>query len=132
MTEMSFVFFFRAAPTAYGSSQGRSRIGAAAADLHHSHSNAGSKTCLRLMTQPTAMPDIFNPLSRARDQTRVLMDTIQICFCCATTGSPELSFKGYVEVILATEALEQDSCHGEVKTGQHIWGEGHSGVEARV
>ena len=36
----SFVFF-RAARTAYGGSQARGRIGAAAAGLHHSHSNGG-------------------------------------------------------------------------------------------
>ena len=34
---------FRAAPTAYGGSQARGPIGAAAAGLHHSHRNAGSK-----------------------------------------------------------------------------------------
>ena len=38
-----FVFCpFRAAPTAYGRSQPRGLIGAVAAGLHHSHSNAGS------------------------------------------------------------------------------------------
>ena len=35
--------FSRAAPTAYGGSQARGQIGAAAACLHQSHSNAGSK-----------------------------------------------------------------------------------------
>ena len=35
--------FSRAAPMAYGGSQARAPIGAAAADLHHSHSNVGSK-----------------------------------------------------------------------------------------
>ena len=35
---------FRAAPMAYGSSQPRGGIGAAAASLHHSHSNAESLT----------------------------------------------------------------------------------------
>ena len=34
---------FRAAPTAYGSSQARGPIGAVAAGLHHSRSNAGSE-----------------------------------------------------------------------------------------
>ena len=34
---------FRATPAVYGSSQARGRIGAAAANLYHSHSNAGSK-----------------------------------------------------------------------------------------
>jgi len=40
---------FRAALVAYGSSQARGGIGAAAASLHHRHSNIGSKPCL----QPT-------------------------------------------------------------------------------
>ena len=31
---------------------------------------------------------LFNPLSKARDRTRILMDTSQICFCCATVGIP--------------------------------------------
>ena len=36
-------FLFRAAPSVYGSSQARGQIRAAAAGLHHSHSNAGSE-----------------------------------------------------------------------------------------
>ena len=47
------VLFFRAAPTAYGSSQARGQIGAAAAGLHHSHSNVGSM--LRLQPTPQLM-----------------------------------------------------------------------------
>ena len=39
-----FFLLFRAAPVAPGSSQARGLIGAAAAGLHHSHSNAGSLT----------------------------------------------------------------------------------------
>ena len=35
--------FFRAIPLAYGGSQARGQVGAAAAGLHHSHSNAGSE-----------------------------------------------------------------------------------------
>ena len=31
---------------------------------------------------------ILNPLSKARDWTRVLMDTSQFHFCCATLGTP--------------------------------------------
>ena len=38
-----FSFLFRAAPVAYGSSQARGQIRAAAAGLHHRHSNAGSE-----------------------------------------------------------------------------------------
>ena len=37
---------FKAAHAAYGGSQARGRVGAAAASLHHSHSHAGSRPCL--------------------------------------------------------------------------------------
>ena len=43
------VLLFRAALAAYGGSQARGRIGATAAGLNHSHSNAGSEPHL----QPT-------------------------------------------------------------------------------
>ena len=53
---LSFFFFFffffvfsRAVPATYGGSQARAPIGAVAAGLHQSHSNAGSKPGL----QPT-------------------------------------------------------------------------------
>ena len=63
-----FVFAFsRATPEAYGDSQARGRIGAVAASLHHSHSNARSEPHLRLTPQLTAMP------CEARDQTQNLM-----------------------------------------------------------
>ena len=50
-------FFFRAAPTACGGSRARGRIGAVAADLHHSHSNTGSELRLRPTPQLMATPD---------------------------------------------------------------------------
>ena len=43
-------------------------------DLHHS-----SRQC--------RIPD---PLRETRDQTRILMDTSQICFLCATTETPDI------------------------------------------
>ena len=52
-SKVLFKFFFslfRAIPAAYGSSQARGGIGAAAAGLHHNHSNMGSELCL----QPTS------------------------------------------------------------------------------
>ena len=49
--------FFRAAPTAYGSSQARGEIEAVAAGLHHSHSNARSEPHLQPIPQLRAMPD---------------------------------------------------------------------------
>ena len=46
-----------------------------ACDLHHS----------------SWQHQILIPLSVARDQTQVLMDTSQICYCWATTGTPSSS-----------------------------------------
>jgi len=66
-----------AALAAYGNSWGRDLIRAVAAGLHHSHGNqhwiqatfvtyaAACKQC-----------QILNPLSKARDSTYILMDTI--------------------------------------------------------
>ena len=48
---------FRATPVAYGGSQARGPIGAAAAGLHHSRSNAGSELGLRPTPQLMATPD---------------------------------------------------------------------------
>ena len=42
-----FLFLFRAAPVAYGGSHTSGQGGAAAAGLHHSHSNAIAEPCLR-------------------------------------------------------------------------------------
>ena len=53
-----YFFFFRAAPSSYGDSQARGRIGAVAAGLHHS----------------SQLSQILNPLSKARHRTQVLMD----------------------------------------------------------
>ena len=58
-----FVFFFglfafsRAAPVAHGGSQARGLIGAVAAELHQSHSNAGSEPRLQPTPQLTAVLD---------------------------------------------------------------------------
>ena len=41
----------------YGGSQARGEIRAAAASLHHSHSNVGSELHLQPMPQLMAMPD---------------------------------------------------------------------------
>ena len=68
-----FVFrLFRATPTACGSSQARSRIGAVTIGLHHSHSNSGF--------DPYHGPwqQILNPLSRARDRTPILVDVSRV------------------------------------------------------
>ena len=78
MTFFTFLFFFfffliRAAPMAYASSQAWSQIRSAAAGLHHSLSKAGSE--LHLQPTPSSWEcRILNPLSEARDQTRILKD----------------------------------------------------------
>ena len=74
---------------AHGGSQARSQIGAIASPLAY--------------TTATAMPDlshvhnlhhssqqhqILNPLSKARDQTCILMDASQVRFHLATMGTP--------------------------------------------
>ena len=66
----SFFFLFclfRVAPEAYGGSQARGLIGAVAASLPYSHSNARSKPCLRPAPQ-LRQHWILNLLSKARDQ----------------------------------------------------------------
>ena len=81
-----FIYFaFRATPSTYGSSLARSRNGAAAASLHHSHNNARSEPCLRPSPQQR---QILNQLSEARDRTCIFMDTSWVLFCWATTGTP--------------------------------------------
>ena len=49
--------FSRAAPMAYGGTQGRGLIGAVATALRQSHSNVGYEPCLQPTPQLTAIPD---------------------------------------------------------------------------
>ena len=71
------ILLFRATPTACGGSQARGQIGPTAASLYtatakwdpsHNHD----------LYQSSWQHWILNPLSEARDQTRVLMDTSQV------------------------------------------------------
>ena len=73
-----FVFLsFRATLAAYEGSQARGQVGAVAAGLHHSHSSTGSEPCL-WPTPQLWQRQILNPMSKARDQTHVLMDASQV------------------------------------------------------
>ena len=63
-----YYFLLFRAPAAYGSSQARGQIGAAASHLCHRHS-LGSEPCLRPVPQLTVMLDPYPPLSEASDQT---------------------------------------------------------------
>ena len=77
---MLFVCLFvlsRGAHAACGSSQARGRIGATAAGLRHSHSNARSEPHVPPTPQLTATR-ILDPLSEARDRTGILMDARQV------------------------------------------------------
>ena len=97
-----FIFLLlRATSASYGSSQVRGRIRAAAAGLHHSHSNVESEPHLQPATKAHGNARSFNPLSKARDQTCVLMDTSLIHFHCATMGTGNCYFRNTFRHILA-------------------------------
>ena len=72
---------------AYGGSQATGLIGAIAACLHHSHSNADLNHVCDLH-HSSLQRQIPNPLSEARDQTRNLMVPSRIRFRCAMIGTP--------------------------------------------
>ena len=85
---MFFFFLSIAAPAAYGSSQARVQIRAAAAGLHHSHSNAGSEPCLDVHNS-SRQCQILNPLSKARNRgTCLLRNTSWVHFCWVRMGTP--------------------------------------------
>ena len=81
--DSSFFFFFpifglfRAALLAYGGSQARDQIRAAAAGLHPSHSNTRSEPLCDLHLS-SSQCQILNPLGEARDQPQILMDPRQV------------------------------------------------------
>ena len=95
-----YFLLFRAAPAAYGGSQARGRMGAAATGLHHSHSHSGSKLRLRPTPQLMANTGILNPLSEARGQTRNLMVPSWIRFLCTTMGAPHVIFRAQTSIIV--------------------------------
>ena len=73
-------------PAAYGGSQARGWIRAIATD----YTSAIATPHLSLQPTPQlAAMRILNPLSEARGQTCVLMDTSQICFYWTTMGLPK-------------------------------------------
>ena len=79
-----FFFLFRATP-ATGNSQGQIRAAAGA------YTAATSHICDPHLSSPQCW--ILNPLSKARDQTHILMDTGQVCYHWARTGTPRNFFK---------------------------------------
>jgi len=84
------LFSFRAAPEAYGSSWAKGQIRAAAAGLHHSHSNARSEP--RLWPHHGSRQHwILNPLSDARDRTCILMNASRILNPLGQNGNSKSS-----------------------------------------
>ena len=86
---------FRAALAAYGSSQARSQTGAAAASLHHSHWNTGSKPSLQPTPQLVATPDPLTQIKHiyyrgVRPGIERASSWILVGFltCWATMGTP--------------------------------------------
>ena len=77
-----FVLFclFRVSPMAYEISQAQGQIRASAAGLHHSHSMQ-DLSCICDPHHSLWQHQIPNPLSEARYQTHILIDTHQICYC---------------------------------------------------
>jgi len=72
-----FVFFlFIAAPAAHGSSRARGWIRASAASHSHSQIRHPSQICD--LYHSSLQCQILNPLSEARDRTRILMDTSHV------------------------------------------------------
>ena len=65
-----FLSLFAATPVAYGSSQARGQMRAASVTYTTAHGTTGS----------------FNPLSEARDQTHILMDTSQVLNLLSLSG----------------------------------------------
>ena len=76
LTSFFFFFFFLLFRMVYRNSQTRCWIGLIAASVHHSHSNVGSKQCLRPTPHITAMPDP-QPTERCQGSTHILTDSSQ-------------------------------------------------------
>ena len=85
-TSILFCFLlFRVAPTAYGSFQTRGQMQLPA------YATAAVKpypSCICNLHHSSQQCQIPEPLSEARDQTCILMDTSGIHFCCTTMGTP--------------------------------------------
>ena len=78
---------FRATPAAYGISQAGGRIRAATASLWP-RPQPQQLSRVHSLHHSSWQGGIPNPLSDARDRTRIPMDASQIRFLCATMGTP--------------------------------------------
>ena len=80
----------------YGSSQAGGQIRAVATSLCHYHSYARFEPCLHHSSQQC---QILNPLSKARDQTLILMDASWFHYHGTTKGTPLLSFLSQINLV---------------------------------
>ena len=83
-----YFLLFRATPAAYGSSQAKGWIGAAATNLCYSLRNARFQPHLQPIYHSSWQHQILNPLSWSRDGTHILMDTSRVRYHWAMTGTP--------------------------------------------
>ena len=88
LMERFHFFFLRTAPVACGISQARGHIRAAGTSLHHSHRNAGPSHICDLH-HSLQQRQILNPLSKARNQTHILIDTSWILNLLSHTGNSQ-------------------------------------------
>ena len=80
--------FFRVVPVAYGSSQARDQIGAAAEAYATATATPDpDPSCVCDLHRSSRQCRIINPLSRARDRTRILMDTSQVLNMLSHNGN---------------------------------------------
>ena len=82
-----FLLYLWAAPAAYGDSQARGRIGAAATGLRQSHSNTGPSHVCNLH-HSSRQRRIFNPLNKAGTEPATSWFLVGFVSHCATTGTP--------------------------------------------
>ena len=83
-----FILLSKAAPAAYGSSQARSQIGAAAASAYTTATAMWDPSQIGNLHHNSRQCQILIPLSNARDQTLQLMVPSWIHLHCTTTGTP--------------------------------------------
>ena len=88
---LPFAFFWGAPSAAYGGSQARGQIGAAAAG-HVTATATPDPSLVCDLCHSSQQRQIFSPLIRARDGTRILVDTSQVHFRWATMGTPKFFF----------------------------------------
>ena len=76
-------------PAAYGDSQARGPIGAAAARLCHSHTATQDPSRVCKVHHSSQQCQILNSLSGTRAWTCILKDSSLVHYCWASTGTPD-------------------------------------------